>query len=152
MNIFLLFIAALTLAQCKEIPLLAPVAPESVESRADEDSLTEADFTLGAQMTYGNAMPQGIAIESANANISGNAMLFEGDIMLSGDERAIVDRGISSEIEEMRSAQTSRKWPRSKGDNIEVIVPYTIKTGFTDAEKALIAAGIDQYHKNTCIK
>merc|ERR1719436_119708 len=103
-------------------------------------------------MTYGNAMPEGIAIESANENITNRAMLFEGDIMLTVDQRAIVDRGISSEIEEMRAAQTYNKWPRNKGDNIEVIVPYTIKTGFTDAEKALIAAGIDQFHKSTCIK
>jgi len=156
MNIFLLFIAALTLVQCKEIPLLQPVAPESVESRDDEDSLTEADFTLGAQMTYGNAMPQGIPIESANENASGEerAMLFEGDIMLTEEQRAIVDRGIQSEIDEMRSgtSSNSRKWKRSLGNKIEVVVPYTIKKGFTTSEKALIAAGIDQYHKSTCIR
>jgi len=156
MNIFLLFIASFTLAQCKEIPLLAPVAHEIVESRDDEDSLTEADFTLGAQMTYGNNMPEGIPIESANENAGAEerAMLFEGDIMLTEEQRAIVDRGIQSEIDEMRSGTSSksRLWPRSKGNKIEVVVPYTLKKGFTDAEKALIAAGIDQYHKGTCIK
>ena len=152
--IFLAFTS--TLVQCMEIPYEASPVPVMAEGLDDGNALTEDDFVLGAEMTYGSEAPQGIAIESANGDGDNGQRaangLFEGDIMLTAHQREIVDRGIQSEIDEMRSSVTDdlRKWPANKKG--KVVIPYTLDSAFNKRERGLIAAGIDQFHKNTCIR
>ena len=156
MHSITLLISAATLVQCMEIPYEAPLLPVLVEDREDGNALNEDDFVLGAEMTYGSEAPQGIAIDSANGE--GDYVqraadgLFEGDIMLTAHQRETVDRGIQSEIDEMRSSVTNdlKKWPANKKG--KVVIPYTLDSAFNKRERGLIAAGIDQFHKNTCIR
>ena len=53
--------------------------------------------------------------------------------------------------ESSRSALTDQKskWPKT-GDYVEI--PYTISSTFNEAERAIIALGIEEYHQKTCIK
>ena len=158
-SIFLL-ISAVTIVQCMEIPQREQPLPLAEEDRDTETGppLNEDDFLLGAEMTDGSEAPQGIPIESANENgdhsseRSSNGLLFEGDIMLTLEQREIVDRGIQSEIDEMRSSVTDewRKWPASA--NGQVIIPYTLDAKFDTRERALISSGFDQFHDRTCIQ
>ena len=156
MHSIALLISATTLVQCMEIPYEAPPLPVLVQDREDGNALNEDDFVLGAEMTYGSEAPQGIAIDSSNGESDYGQRaahgLFEGDIMLTAHQREIVDRGIQSEIDEMRSSVTddSRKWPANKKG--KVVIPYTLDSAFNKRERGLIAAGIDQFHKNTCIR
>ena len=156
MHSIVLLISTATLVQCMEIPYEAPPLPVLVQDREDGNALNEDDFVLGAEMTYGSEAPQGIAIDSSSGESDHGQRtangLFEGDIMLTAHQREIVDRGIQSEIDEMRSSVTddSRKWPANKKG--KVVIPYTLDSAFNKRERGLIAAGIDQFHKNTCIK
>ena len=156
MHSIALLISAATLVQCMEIPYEAPPLPVLAEDREDGNTLNEDDFVLGAEMTYGSEAPQGIAIDSSNGEGDHGQRaangLFEGDIMLTAYQREIVDRGIQSEIDEMRSSVTddSRKWPANKKG--KVVIPYTLDSAFNKRERGLIAAGIDQFHKSTCIR
>ena len=130
MNTIVLLISTVTLAQCMEISKIS--APLVEEDREAGPPLNEDDFLLGGEMTDGSEAPQGIPIESANENgdhssqRSANGLLFEGDIMLTAHQREIVDRGIQSEMDEMRSSVTDerKKWPASA--NGQVVIPYTI--------------------------
>ena len=146
-------ISAVTLVRCMGIPHAFPPAPVIVTDRDDVAALNEDDFALGAELTYGRRAPQGIAIESANGENDERSAngLFEGDILLTPQQREIVDRGIQSEIDQMRSSVVDewRRWPKT-GD--KVIIPYTLDSAFNDRERGLIAAGIDQFHQSTCIK
>ena len=158
MQTIVFLISAVTLAKCMQIPQISAPASLVEEDREAGPPLNEDDFVLGGEMTDGSEAPQGIPIESANENgdhssqRSANGLLFEGDIMLTAEQRAIVDRGIQSEIDEMRSSVTDerRKWP-ARADG-QVIIPYTIDAAFDKRERGLISSGIDQFHKNTCIK
>ena len=156
MQSIVLLISVVALVQGMEIPYDEPPAPVMEEDRDEGNALNEDDFVLGAEMTAGSEAPQGIPIETANENGEHGQRLdnglFEGDIMLTLQQRAIVDRGIQSEIDEMRSSVTSdrRKWPANQKG--EVVIPYTLDSAFDERERGLIASGIDQFHKNTCIK
>ena len=156
MRTIILLISTATLGQCMKIPYEAPPVLVVAEDHDYGSTLTEDDFVLGAEMTYGSDAPQGIAIESANGEGDHGQRaaneLFEGDIMLTAHQREIVDRGIQSEIDEMRSSVTDdlRKWPANKKG--KVFIPYTLDSAFNKRERGLIAAGIDQFHKNTCIR
>ena len=153
MRTVFIFISAVILARSMGIPHVSPPAPAVVQNREDVDTLNEDDFALGAELTDGKRAPQGIAIESANGDNDERSAngLFEGDILLTPEQRAIVDRGIQSEIDQMRSSVVDewRRWPKT-GD--KVIIPYTLDSAFNERERGLIAAGIDQFHKSTCIK
>ena len=156
MHTITLLISAVALVQCMEVPYEVPPLPVLVEDRDDGNALNEDDFVLGAEMTYGSEAPQGIAIDSANGEGDYGQRaadgLFEGDIMLTLEQREIVDRGIQSEIDEMRSSVTDewRKWPASA--NGQVIIPYTLDAKFDTRERALISSGFDQFHDRTCIE
>lgn len=103
------------------------------------------DFRRGAEID--TTVPEGLTITEAGEG--GSA--FEGDIQLTELQRAIMEGGTDEEKDEVRSATKNEhhKWPKV-GDIIEV--PYTITNDFDQEERALIARGFDDYHKNTCIR
>ena len=103
MQSIVLLISVVALVQGMEIPYDEPPAPEPPapgmeEDRNEGNALNEDDFVLGAEMTAGSAAPQGISIESSIENGEHGQRLdnglFEGDIMLTLQQREIVDRGI----------------------------------------------------------
>ena len=157
MNAIFLMIPAVSLVQCLETSYVAPPAPAMYRDRLALSNrgapLNEDDFVLGAELTEGKKAPQGIPIESINEENDERSAneLFEGDILLTPRQRAIVDRGIQSEMDEMRSSVVDswRMWPKT-GD--EVRIPYILDSAFNERERGLIAAGFDQFHQNTCIR
>ena len=108
----------------------------------DGPPLDSEDFRRGAAIDLNVPEPD------LNALAEGGNQ-FEGDIALSDEERMMVENGIHPG--ETRSAikDSSRKWPRV-GNYVEV--PYTITNQFDKEERAIIARGFDDYHRNTCIR
>ena len=105
--------------------------------------LGEEDFRRGAEIDVN--VP-----ESDLSVLAEKAGQFEGDIVLNDEQRMMVENGIHPG--ETRSAITDsprKKWPKV-GNNVEV--PYTITDEFDQEERAFIARGMDEYHKNTCIR
>ena len=107
----------------------------------------DADFELGAALDLDAPTGKDItlAIEEGTE--------FEGDIKLNELERAIFDRGTDEEKDMVRSLVTNkkRKWPKKRRSKL-VFVPYTIESQYSAEERAAIARGIDDYHRNTCIR
>ena len=105
--------------------------------------LSEEDFRRGAEIDVN--VP-----ESDLSVLAEKAGQFEGDIVLNDEQRMMVENGIHPG--ETRSAikdSPHKKWPKV-GNNVEV--PYTITDEFDEEERAFIARGMDDYHKNTCIR
>ena len=76
---------------------------------------------------------------------------FEGDIQLNDEQKEIFKTGTDEDRALIRAASTNpnHKWPKV-GDYVNV--PYTITSDFSQAERALIARGFQDYRKNTCIR
>ena len=122
--------------------IIAVVTLAAVDAREIGPRLSEEDFRRGAEIDVN--VP-----ESDLSVLAEKAGQFEGDIVLNDEQRMMVENGIHPG--ETRSAITDsrKKWPKV-GNNVEV--PYTITNEFDQEERAFIARGMDEYHKNTCIR
>ena len=122
--------------------IIAVITLRAVDAREIGPRLSEEDFRRGAEIDVN--VP-----ESDLSVLVEKSGQFEGDIVLSDEQRMMIENGIHPG--ETRSAITDSraKWPKV-GNN--VVVSYTISNEFNQEERAFIARGIDDYHKNTCIR
>ena len=76
---------------------------------------------------------------------------LEGDIKLTDEQKETFKNGTDRDRALVRAASRNpnHKWPKV-GDYVNV--PYTITRDFSQAERATIARGLQDYHKNTCIR
>ena len=108
----------------------------------DGPPLDDEDFRRGAEIDVNVPEPD-------ISDLAGAGNQFEGDIALSEDERMMVENGIHPAESRSAIKDSRKKWP-TVGNHVEV--PYTITDEFDQEERAFIARGFDDYHKNTCIR
>jgi len=86
---------------------------------------------------------------TVNANSAEEGYEFEGDILLTEEQRKRVDEGKDPEMADSmeRGASKKRRWPGG-------IMPYTIDESLAkhDEAKKAIASAIEEWSKKTCIK
>ena len=85
------------------------------------------------------------AIKYAMENGNG----FEGDIILTAEQAAIIANGTKEDLISIRSAITVRKWPKL-GSNVPI--PYVLWSGYNTEERAAIARATKEIEKKTCIR
>lgn len=76
---------------------------------------------------------------------------FEGDIILSNEQAAIIANGTEEALMSLRAATTLnyRKWPMN---SLKAQVPYVLSSSFNSRERAAIARAISEFQSKTCIR
>ena len=103
--------------------------------------LDDTDFANGDALDTSRS-DENEELEYANEHEDG----FEGDIILTAEQAAIIEKGT---YEELRSASTRNRWPKS-GSN--VLIPYVLSSSYSTSERAGIAKAFKEYESNTCIR
>ena len=107
--------------------------------------LNETDFSNGDKLDL-NQQEEVNPIQDAIEK-SGQ---FEGDIILSDEQAAIIANGTEEALMSLRAATTvnSHKWPKWG----TVRVPYVLSSSFNSRERAAIARAISEFQSKTCIR
>ena len=108
--------------------------------------MNETDFSNGDELDL-NRQEEVNPIQDAIEK-SGQ---FEGDIILSEEQAAIIANGTEEALMSLRAATTVNyhRWPKS-GSTAEV--PYVLSSSFNSRERAAMARAISEFQSKTCIR
>ena len=112
----------------------------------EEKPLDENDYDLGDKI---NLSAQ---LKDRNQNIINNkTIVFEGNILLTSTQKAIMDKETEEQNEKLRAATSyvHYMWPRVGS---KFVIPYTISNDFSTEERDIISLGFNDYKQNTCIR
>ena len=78
-----------------------------------------------------------------------NGDRYEGDMVLTEEQAAIIVNGTKEDVISMRSAIKENHWPRH---NSNIYIPYVISGEYNDNERANIARAFEDFENNTCLR
>ena len=87
------------------------------------------------------------ADDAKNRSLEERGDLFEGDVMLTKDQKRALDVGNDIVL---HNAKIDGHWP--KNGNGHVAIPYKISNKFTYGQRRVINKALKEYSKNTCIR
>ena len=87
------------------------------------------------------------ADDAKNRSLTEEGVLFEGDVMLTKDQKRALDVGNNIVL---HNAVIDGHWP--KNGNGYVAIPYKISNKFTYSQRRVINKAIREFNKYTCIR
>ena len=74
---------------------------------------------------------------------------YEGDMVLTEEQAAIIVNGTEEDVISMRSAIKENHWPRRESN---IYIPYVISGKYNKNERANIARAFEDFENNTCLR
>jgi len=103
-----------------------------------DEPLTQADFDLALSTDYS---------QDETHDEDGSPDLFEGDIELTADDRAILEtRGMLG----LREVVKTAKWEKDSDGLVRI--PYKVPSNLSGSKRAMIAKTVLEYQRKTCIR